>query len=810
MAIDRDKLAKQAEEYLASGKAGKAIDNFLKLLEDNPRDLNTANRVGDIYLQENKKNEALAMFKRAAEGFEKDGFVNKAIAIYKKAFRSSPEDMELATCLASLYKRANMVKDAVQLHIQLADLFTKQGMLQRALTEFAEVVALDPRNVKNKIKLAELYGKEGMQAQASELFLEVAEMLAIEGKHAEAGQILDRTKSMTSVPQLYLTYFRLCIMQRDFSAAKAHLEEGLIANPKNPELLEARAEIEIQLQQPLAALEILAQIPQIPEKTFATCERALKGCMSKGSIQQGIVTFSPSAIEIARRGLGDQVNSLLHNVLGTDPVPEYWLLLAEVAHQNGAKEEQIDSLKYGLSLLGAGDSRAEAVRKQLIGLGVAEYDMSIQGPPDLERRGPDNANPSNLNPQQARQVDQLMTEAGQHESLKRADKAVETYQKVLEIDPTNSTAIERIASIHKASGVVTKAQAHYCKVAEKLASLDENELAIQYLDKAEAILPGSTRVYRLTLGLNNPPPPKPLAPAEPAQIPIAMPATQAPAHEPLQPPKEDIADALDRPPVGGLGDLDLALPEIPSTPLVKPTAPASAPQTRASKVDDALEQALSSIDFQLDYGSPEEAKMEIDRALTIYNNHPELLTRLKSVEEKLDKRKSRIDLADTSQETASFDLSDMLDLSFGSQDEMHDNTRVAERIKTAEELFNAFRDEVAEKVSGDDYDTHYNLGIAYKEMMLADPAIEAFKQAMADPERTLECCSMLALCEEIKGDLDAAMQWLKKGIVDPGFPPSDSVGLRYDLAKLLERVGRKEDAQTMFQEVQKLSPGYGK
>jgi len=822
MAIDREKLAKQAEEYLMAGKAGKAIDNFLKLLEDNPKDLNTANRIGDIYLQEKKQAEALAMFKRAAEGFEKDGFLNKAIAIYKKAFRSAPEDMDLATCLVGLYKRANMVKDAVQLHIQLADLFTKKGMLQRALQEFAEVVALEPRNVKNKIKLAELYTKEGMQEQASELFLEVAEMLAMEGKHAEASQILEQTKSMTKVPQLYLTHFRLCVIQRDFSSAKSHLDEGLVANPKNPELMEAKAEIEIQLQNPLVAIEILSQIIQMPEKAFATCERALKGCMSKGLMEKGLTAFSPAAIEIAKRGLGEPIKRLLHNVLGTDPIPEYWILLAEIAHQNGAKEEQTDSLKYALSLVGDADPRAGGLRKQLLDLGVDQNNMKIDGPPDLEKHS--GGAEVNLNPQQARQVDQLTTEAGQHESLKRTDKAIDTYQKVLEIDPTNSNAIERIAEIHKASGVVTKAQTHYCKVAEKLAALGNNELAIKYLDKAEAILPGSTRVYRLTLGLNNPPAPKPVAPA-----PIAMPAPpEPPAPLPIQPePVATPASAPPPPPIPvaappampsmpSLGDLDLEIPGIPSSPVASlaPVPSISQPQIAPvqQKVDAGLEQALSSIDFQLDYGSPEEAKMEIDRAMTIYQNEPELQKRLEIVEEKLKSRKSKIDVADTLQESSSFDLSDILDLSFGASqgvEEMHDNTKVAEKIQTAEELFNAFRDEVAEKVSGDDYDTHYNLGIAYKEMQLADPAIEAFKQAMADPERTLECCSMLALCEEIKGDIEAAMQWLRKGIDDPGFPPVDSVGLRYDLANMLARAGRQAEANTLYQEVQRLIPGYG-
>jgi tetratricopeptide (TPR) repeat protein len=250
-----------------------------------------------------------------------------------------------------------------------------------------------------------------------------------------------------------------------------------------------------------------------------------------------------------------------------------------------------------------------------------------------------------------------------------------------------------------------------------------------------------------------------------------------------------------------LGDLDLALPEIP-------------PSTGNLMEDggDPLQQALSSIDFQLDFGSLDEAMMEVDRALSIYQDDPELLMRRQSIEEKLNKKKAaKTSIIEQTQETSSFDLSDILDLSLGASQnstEMHDNTNAAAKIQTAEELFNAFRDEIADKVSHDDYDTQYNLGIAYKEMMLADPAIESFKKAMADPERTLECCSMLALCEEIRGDMDAAAQWLKKGIDDPGFPPIDSIGLRRDFANLLNRMGRHEEANIQTQEVQKLDQGF--
>ena len=133
---------------------------------------------------------------------------------------------------------------------------------------------------------------------------------------------------------------------------------------------------------------------------------------------------------------------------------------------------------------------------------------------------------------------------------------------------------------------------------------------------------------------------------------------------------------------------------------------------------------------------------------------------------------------------------------------------MVEKIQSVDELFNAFREGVEQQVKGDDYDTHYNLGIAYKEMLLLDPAIEEFKKAMRDPERTLECCSMLAVCEQAQNNLDNAVAWLRQGIEAPGFPPEDAMGLHYDLGLILLDLGRREAAREEFRIVHELDPEY--
>jgi tetratricopeptide (TPR) repeat protein len=266
------------------------------------------------------------------------------------------------------------------------------------------------------------------------------------------------------------------------------------------------------------------------------------------------------------------------------------------------------------------------------------------------------------------------------------------------------------------------------------------------------------------------------------------------------------------------------MPFVPE-PFLPPTMPFAIPQTvpmaepdmpmaAGMEIPEKLQDLLSDIDFQLDYGSPEEAKAEIDSALTQFPGHPELTGRMAKAEEKLEKlghgSKAQA-LGEDDFTNSFFDLTDVLGSALvdsGEGEEMHDATKVVDKVQSVDELFDAFRQGVEEQVKGDDYDTHYNLGIAYKEMMLLDPAIDEFKKVLRDPERTLECCSMLSICEQARGNMDEATAWLRKGIEAPGFPPEDSIGLRYDLGEMYLQMGDRSAALQEFRAVHDLDSEY--
>ncbi len=118
-----------------------------------------------------------------------------------------------------------------------------------------------------------------------------------------------------------------------------------------------------------------------------------------------------------------------------------------------------------------------------------------------------------------------------------------------------------------------------------------------------------------------------------------------------------------------------------------------------------------------------------------------------------------------------------------------------------EEIFREFKRGVEQQLSPEDYETHYNLGIAYKEMGLLDEALGEFQIAAKDPARAVECCSMLGLCFVEKGLPQLAIQWFQKGLESPAITPEEKRGLSYDLASLHEQNGDAERAYRLYLEI---------
>jgi tetratricopeptide (TPR) repeat protein len=125
-----------------------------------------------------------------------------------------------------------------------------------------------------------------------------------------------------------------------------------------------------------------------------------------------------------------------------------------------------------------------------------------------------------------------------------------------------------------------------------------------------------------------------------------------------------------------------------------------------------------------------------------------------------------------------------------------------------ETVFEQFKAGVAEQVSDDDSDTHFDLGIAYKEMGLYPDARREFQVAMADPRRRCLCWTMIGLIYMEEGQPRDAIEAFQSGLESPEKTATEAVGLHYELAMACEAGGLTDQARLHYEFVFQREPQY--
>ncbi len=118
-----------------------------------------------------------------------------------------------------------------------------------------------------------------------------------------------------------------------------------------------------------------------------------------------------------------------------------------------------------------------------------------------------------------------------------------------------------------------------------------------------------------------------------------------------------------------------------------------------------------------------------------------------------------------------------------------------------EEIIDEFKAGVSSSISGDDHESHYDLGMAYMEMGLYDEAIGEFQVASKGNPMELKCLEMIALCYLEKNEPAAAARELNRALELPGHGPEETISIRYNLGTAFERLGSLDRALQHFEEV---------
>ncbi len=1004
MAVQRDKVIASAEKSVAKGKIEPAIKEYERLLDDNPNDVNTLNRIGDLWVRINNTNEAVKTFAKIADHYAKDGFFLKAIAIYKKINKLDPSKLEIYGKLADLYAKQGLAMEAKSQYQVLADYYLKHGEPGNALNIYKKISELDPNSINVHVKLADLHHQVGHTQEALKEYDRVGRMLLKRGMLDEAVQVFKKALKIDAKNiELVESLITALLEAKDYENAKNIVEQALHTNPDNGRLLALWGRILIakgDVASARNALErALAAEPNDPTVREALADMYLK----QNDANRGLEMLIPNIEKALARGERGQAVEALHRVLRVEQghIPTLERLVATYTRLN----EETNILSSMNSLAEAHIARgnyepAAAVLEKLIqrepqnaqhrtklqfvrshmGGGAASAPKPKTAPglhplPPLEVEEPaptfddlpgiqidsssgtdldftsdesapieistDSEMPS-LEPEESDDLDFItehLTEAEVFAKYGLAEKAAEHLRAVLERSPKHLAAHDRLFRILLDEGEVDNARAaaqQYIAILQEKGDSEtvdavhkEFMLAGQTLKPApatkksatplvveeepqeidesmrveeELLVPEAQAEQEIAFDLESGPTdfdmgtdaaPAPVieeeeeielepepqeeelvleaeAPAaaedEPffgvealgGPEPVEEPAFEEPAVEELTAEElgqvdfyfeqELFDEALDE--IKGLlarfpDNADLKSrekktkaaiaaaaappppPPKPAAPPPKPTPAPAAPKAAAPPPKPAPAPAKPAPPPPKPAPPPPKPAPLKAPVLSRDEIESELLSALPGDDDDFGSMitpappppaapappppKPAVQATPVQEENLFADEDNFFDLAAELESELSDDSEVvnlSEEEQSLEEIFKEFKKGVEQQLDSEDYDTHYNLGIAYKEMGLIDEAIGEFQLASKDPKRAVECASMLGLCFLEKGMPQLAIKWYRKGLEMPEISEDEHIGLLYDLGSAYVEVGDTDNAQKAFMEVYASNSNY--
>jgi tetratricopeptide (TPR) repeat protein len=116
-------------------------------------------------------------------------------------------------------------------------------------------------------------------------------------------------------------------------------------------------------------------------------------------------------------------------------------------------------------------------------------------------------------------------------------------------------------------------------------------------------------------------------------------------------------------------------------------------------------------------------------------------------------------------------------------------------------MLRKFKQGVAQNIEDEDHQSHYDLGVAYKEMGLLEEAIAEFQKSLRSQENRVRSYEALGQCFLEKSQFQVAATILARAIGEPGLGDDQLVGVLYLLGYACEALQRWGDALGYYQRV---------
>jgi len=732
---------------------------------------------------------------RTAERYLELGKIPAAIKEYCKIVESEPDDLTTLNMLGDLYVRVGNPGAAISYFHRIAEHYRDQDFGLKAIAMYKKIDRLKPRDIEIASNLAELYAKQDLVVEARAHYLLVAEAHSRSGATKEGLDVLGKIADLD--PQNTSIRIKL---------AEGYLKEGMNAEAAAcfaaaGEHLLARGAFDDALQSFNRVLET--------DPSDRTC---LKGLLAAHSA----------------RGTADEAAEVIERAAANDPDDVELLSMlasAQLENEDAARAEQ------AISALVAKESSAylrfvEVARLYLKADKVEDAVRVVGGIAEQM-----------LAEREENQLFELVNEllACDSDNVQALRLLVRAYW--WQRDTENlKAALERLAESAQAAGLAQDERYALTQLTRLAPDQTHHVGRLKQLGGAEekAAAEDMPEIETVTQPVLDEPAPVVEERVEFEPQTLSTPTADAEFDWNSMP---DMAE----PWTGQSREMEIergftfetvVAEELPAPSAAEIAASASGEPTAAvetvdqDRKDDLRRQELESVDFYIAQGYLDIAVDTLDLLERQFGAHLDIERRRQQL---LNPDESATPPTNVAEVT----LDDHGEVQFESEFEMTPppvptvekivappkqiNSTVSGIDAGLAEVFEEYRVSAENDVNAagnGDYETHYNLGLAYQEMDLFEEALEEFQTALGmvaagdGTPRYLQCCNLLGHCFLQKGVPQLAVTWFNKGLNAPGTSEDERQALRFDLGAAYEQVGDLERAIEIFTEVYGINVSY--
>ncbi|HTM46470.1 MAG TPA: tetratricopeptide repeat protein [Polyangiaceae bacterium] len=721
--------------------------------------------------------------------------------------------------------------------LQAAQKYVDRKRYDRAIVEYQRLIADNPNDARTLLKIGDLQARMQAYPEAIATYDRVGQFYASQGFALKAIAVYKQIRELIErhVPQLADRYSHIVPRLAEIYAELGLTSDALAAYDEIAGRFQkaGRERDGIEIYRKMVVLDSSNPLPHL---------RLAEACCRVQSLDEAIESFGVAADLLIKANREDDALKVYERILHFRADMRFAKLAAHLYLRKGGQQDALHALAKlqvcfqqdprdlgTLELLAAAftaigqESKAIEVQKEMarIARELGKADLYRKLVRHLQHVAPDDEQVRALSrlselPQEAPRATQKSVDVAEEIS---EISVVEDADEHVEIDE----GVEAVEEVDSRAGIDVVAHAQRAlQDAEGFRRLRLHTKAVEVLQIALEINPGSRELRERVIEL--------MAEAGDregtieAMLALSRLHVQSGQPELAWPVLEQILEAEPGHPEATAmlaeagGDVPLPsfdLDESAGRGAGKPPAPQAAGSSAAARdagASEAIELVLEEAEFFVARGMVEDAKSILLDQWARTPNHPLLREKLNELGVHslpgtlpglgMGRRSSRAPAGDDQ----AFDIAASLDAL--AQPAAQAGFADAEEQVDVDQVFAKFKEGVRQQVSEGDSSTHYDLGVAYKEMGLLKDAANEFEMAARDPAKECMCYSMIGGIQLELGDLELAADAFLRGLSSKQKTVEQEMNLYYDLGGIYEMTGNKEDALYYFKKITRRDPAY--